>query len=182
MAVIEILTYSPFNMDIYLPFVKVGKPKAEGGFETDGQGRMKIGVLRWLLGREVPEAHFFSTPQAAPLKLFMALIQRPGAVEVPWMGRIAGFDEMIRIDGLTGQTSSFGPISDLLASLISNTDLDNAFAEGKVNVQRVLDQIAADPTRLSVNKDEFLRTLRSEVGTNPKAVFDEVLAKLGISL
>jgi hypothetical protein len=180
MAAIEILAYSPFFMNDYLSFVEVGKPNGAGGFETDGRRRMKIGVIRWLLGREVPEAHFFNTPVVGGpgLNLFMALVERPGTEVVPWMGRIAGFDEMINIDGRFGETTSLGPITNLLATLTSNTGLDNAFAQGKINVQQVLARIA----ELSVDRATFLRTLRSDVGTDPKAVFDEVKAKLGITL
>lgn len=184
MAIIEILAYSPFFMDDYLNFAKVGKPNGAGGFEIDGRRRMKIGVIRWLLGREVPQAHFFNTPVGASPRpnLFMALVERPGTEVVPWMGRIAGFDELINIDGLFGETTSVGPITNVLATLTSNTDLDNAFAQGKIKVQQVLTVIAAEPGRLSVDRATFLRTLRSDVGTDPRAVFDEVQAKLGITL
>ena len=178
MAVIEILAYSPFFMNDYLSFAKVGKPNGSGGFETDGRHRMKIGVIRWLLGREVPNAHFFNTPEGADLNLFMALVERPGTEVVPWMGRIAGFDDLINIDGRTGETTNSVTITDLLATLTANSDLNNAFTQGRANVQQVLARIA----ELSVDKATFLRTLRSDVGTDPKAVFDEVKAKLGITL
>lgn len=178
MAIVEILAYSPFFMNDYLSFAKVGKPNGAGGFEIDGRRRMKIGVIRWLLGREVPGALFFNTPEGADLKLFMALVQRPGTEVVPWMGRIAGFDELINIDGLFGETTNSVTITQLLATLAPNPDLNNAFTQGQANVQQVLARIA----ELSIDRATFLRTLRSDVGTDPKAVFDEVKAKLGITL
>jgi hypothetical protein len=182
MPVIEILTYSPKNdMDELENFFISGKPDGQEGFETDDQGRMKVGVLRWLLGREVTEAHFFSTPLGHPMKLLMGLVERPESREVPWMF-IPGIEDVIRIDGVIGNISDFLPISDLLTGVVPNQKLDDAFVAERAKVQEVVRRIEETPTILSISKAAFLRTLRSEKGTNPKAVFAEVQSKVGMSL
>ena len=180
MSVIEILAYSPIDIQEFVNFSINGKPSGQGGFETDDQGRNKIGVLRWLHGREVTDARFFSTPPNHPMKLFMALVQRPEPEVVPWMKFVPGIEEVIRIDGLLGEINDLAPISDLFAAVVPNKQLDDAFAKGRSNVQEVLKSIEADPGKLSIGKDDLLRALGR--GTNVKEVLSEVESRLGISL
>lgn len=183
MAVVEILAYSPMNnMNALIDFFINGRPDGQGGFETDSRGRMKVGVLRWLHGRQVSEAHFADTPNDHPMKLLMSLVDRPEQREVPWMDFVAGIEEEVRVDGLIGNLSSFTPIDALLDAVVPNQQIDDAFRDGRAKVQEVLARIEADPAILSVSRAEFLRTLKSERGTNPKAVFAEVQAKLNITL
>ena len=130
MPVTDILFYSPFNMAQFIAFSKNGKPDGKGGFETDGKGRKKVGVLAWLHEIGVREAHFFATPIGHPMKLFMALVERPGDQEVPWMGAIPGFEELLRTDGLIGEISTSPQISELLAAVVKNDELDQAFIQG----------------------------------------------------
>jgi hypothetical protein len=180
MAVIEILAYSSNDMEAFRRFFIDGRPDGQGGFETDEQGRMKLGVLRWLHGREVREAHFSSTPIGHPMKLFMALVDRPEDREVPWMGVIPGIEGVIRIDGLIGQTSDFPPISSLLAAVVPDDDLNERFRTGRANVQTVLTRLNEEPGTLSIGRDEVLGALRR--GSNAKEVFAEIQSTFGISL
>ena len=184
---IEILAYSPKNVQEFIDFAIRGVPDGQGGFETDPGGRPIIGVLRWLNGRQVPEARFFSTPPNHPIRLFMALIQRPEPIFVPWMSFIPGIEERIQIDGLIGEISDFppNPPGDLLAAVIRSPQLDAAFVAGRTKVQHVLDRIDAEPGRLRLGtepmtKDDLLKAL--ERGIKVNEVFDEVQSKLGISL
>lgn len=180
MAVVEILAYSSNDMDEFRRFFIDGKPDGQGGFETDQRGRMKLGVLRWLHGREVREAHFSSTPLGHPMNLFMALVDRPEDVEVPWMDFIPGIEEVIRIDGLIGETNDFPPISTLLSAVVPDNDLDERFKTGRADVQTVLRRINEEPGTLSIGKDQVLRALQR--GTNAKEVFAEIQSTFGISL
>ena len=183
MPVIEILAYSPTNsMNELIDFFINGRPDGQGGFETDSRGQMKVGVLRWLHGRQVSEAHFANTSNDHPMKLLMALVDRPENRDVPWMDFVAGIDEEVRVDGLIGNLSSFTPTNALLDAVVPNQQIDDAFREGKAKVQEVLARIEANPTILSVSRADLLRTLRGERGTNPRAVFAEVQAKLDITL
>lgn len=185
---IEVLAYSPFDMTRFSSFVIEGKPLAQGGFEIDGRGRMKTGVLRWLHGRQVPEAHFFTTPPQSPpapsINLFMALVEKPEPPdrEVPWMRFIVGLEEQINPDGVIGQINNFMPIGEVLTAVRQDDVLNQAFRDGRANVLEVLRQIRENPGRLSVMETQLLRTLRNERGTNPQAVFAEVLDKFGIAL
>jgi hypothetical protein len=180
MSVIEILVYSPNDVQEFTDFSINGKSDNQGGFETDERGRSKIGVLRWLHGRQVTEARFFGTPPNHPMKLFMALVQRPESEFVPWMRFIPGIEEMIQIDGLVGEINNVPPISDLMAAVVPNQPLDDAFEKGRANLQAVLKQIEANPSILSIGKADVLRALMK--GTNVKEVLAEVQSRLGISL
>jgi hypothetical protein len=180
MSVMEILAYSPNDVQEFIDFSINGKPDGQGGFETDDQGGRKIGVLRWLHGRQVTEARFFSTPPNHPMKLFMALVERPEAEFVPWMKLIPGIEEMVQIDGLIGEINNSPPIGDLLAAVVPNQQLDDAFEQGRANLQEVLKRIDGDPTILSMGKDDLSRAFVK--GTNVQEVLAEVQSKLGISL
>jgi hypothetical protein len=180
MSIIEVLAYSPNDVQEFLDFSINGKPDGQGGFETDDRGRSKIGVLRWLHGHQVTEARFFSTAPTHPVKLFMALVQRSAPEFIPWMKLIPGIEEVIRVEGLIGEINNFQPISDLLAAVTPNQQLDDVFQRGRANLQDVLRQIEADPSTLSIGKDDLLSALVK--GTNAKEVLAEVQSRLGISL
>ena len=180
MPAIEIVAYSPNDVQEFIDFSINGKPNGQGGFETDNEGRRKIGVLRWLHGREVTEARFFSTPPNHSMKLFMALVQRPEPEVVPWMKLIPGINEMIRIDGVVGEINNLLPVSDLLAAVVPNQQLDDTFQKGRANVQEVLRRIEADSSILSIGKADLLSALLK--GTNVKEVLAEVQSMFEISL
>src|SRR6185295_14134987 len=76
MSKIEILVYSPKNMDKFKEFCVKGKRNSSGDFETDDQNRDIRGVFDWLHGREVPKARFFHTPADHPFQFFIALVQK----------------------------------------------------------------------------------------------------------
>lgn len=180
MAVVEILAYSSNDMEELRRFFIDGKPDGQGGFETDSRGRMKLGVLRWLHGREVREAHFSSTPIGHPMNLFMALVDRPEDRDVPWMDFIPGIEDVIRIDGLIGGTSDFPPISTLLSAVEPDDDLDERFRTGRENVQTVLRRLSEEPGSVSIGRVEVLRALQR--GINAREVFAEIQSRFGISL
>jgi hypothetical protein len=176
-TVIEILVYSPADMDEFIPFAIDGKRDASGEFETDEQGRKIVGVLRWLHGREVPEAHFFNSAKGDPVQLFMAMIHRPESYDVPWMRRIPGFEVMVKTDGLTGKTNQFLSIADLLATVRPNNEMDEKFEQGK---ERLL-SIRSDQ-RFSPGARQLLSALRGDVGSDPEGVIAEAQKSFGFEL
>jgi len=182
MPVIEILAYTAKNIDEFIAFVSDGKPDGKGGYETDEQGRLITGVLDWLHGRGVAEAHFFNSAKADDVQLFVATVLRSETYDVPWMKRIPGFEAMVTSDGLIGKTAQSAPLSNLLASVKSNADLDKKFTDGKKKIDDVL-KVMEDPTNtLSVGSRGLFAALRGDIGTDPQAVFDEVKTKFGIAL
>lgn len=182
MPVIEILAYTTKDMDKFVPFVIDGKPDGMGGYETDEQGRLITGVLDWLRGRGVPEAHFFNSAKADDVQLFAATVQRVETYDVPWMRRIPGFEVMVSSEGLIGKTKHFAPLSDLLASVKSNPVLDEEFNKKRAKLEEVLKRMEDPAQTLSVGKRGLLAALRGDVGTDLPAVSDEVKAKFNISL
>src|SRR5690349_3265908 len=165
--VIEIVSYTPLiidntplNMDNFLRFVVEGKPDGHGDFETDDQGRRITGVFRWLHGREVPEAHFFHSDTGNDVQLFVALIQRLENYNVPWLNRIPGFMDMVTDDGMIGKTSAFAPLSNLMALVHSDPALDERFAQGKTDIEKVFAEMQAPEHSLAVGRKGLLATLR----------------------
>lgn len=178
--VIEIVSYTPLDMDAFLRFVVEGKPDGQGDFETDEQGRRITGVFRWLHGREVPEAHFFHSDPGNDVQLFVALIQRVENYNVPWLRRIPGFMDMVTDDGMLGKTKAFAPLSDLMALVHEDSKLDEMYAQGKADIERVFAQ--AREKAVSVGRKGLLATLRGDIGTDPLELFPEVREKFGIAL
>lgn len=178
MATIEILAYRVKNMKDFIAYSFDGKRDANGEFETDDQGRKITGVLRWLQGREVPEAHFFHTSgdDKDPLNLFVAMVQRIEGYDVPWMRRIPGFEEMVTSDGLLGIATEFNPLGALLATIESDPDLDARFAQGRDGVRRLLEPLSRDERR------DLLATLRGDIGTDQQGVFDQARTQFSVSL
>jgi hypothetical protein len=164
--VIEILAYTPINMDEFIRFCRDGKPDGKGDFETDEQGRKIVGVLRWLHGREVSKARFFNTKSDDPLRLFVAMIARQENYDVPWIERIPGFERMVISDGLVGKDDKFQDLPDLFLLLQPNEDLNGAFEQGTGDVERIVERIDQNEVVLSGGRREFLATLRGDIGTD----------------
>lgn len=163
---IEILAYTPLNMDEFLTFAREGKPDGQGDFETDEQGRKKVGVLRWLHGREVVNAHFFNTRATDPIQMFIAMIERKENFDVPWLRRIPGFADMVNEDGLVGKDNQFQNLNALLSLLTPNTGLDDAFAQGQAHVDNIVGRIGQNEARIPGGTREFFATLRGDIGTD----------------
>jgi len=180
--VIEILSYVPLDMTQFLQFAVEGKPDGLGDFETDEQGQRITGIFRWLHGREVPEAHFFHSAAGDPLQLFVATIQRLETYNVPWLRRIPGFQAMVNTDGLIGKTNTFAPLSDLMASVQPDPALDERFAQGNADIQRVVAELQSPRAKLTVGRKGLLATLRGDIGTDPLELFAEVREKFKITL
>jgi len=166
MPVIEILAYTPVNMDEFIRFCRDGKPDGKGDFETDEQGRKIVGVLRWLHGREVSKARFFNTQSKEPLQLFVAMIAREENYDVPWIRRIPGFEPMVLSDGLVGKDDKFQDLPALLSLLQPNKDLNDAFEQGIGDVKRIVERINTNEVAISGGQREFLATLRGDIGTD----------------
>ena len=187
MPIIESLFYRTLNMEEFIAFCVEGKPlpTTPPSFEKDEDGRDIVGVFSWLHGWSVQEAHFFHTSQNDPLQLFIALIQHQdgGAVDRPWFRRlvfapprilfhpeIPGIDKQLRLDGQFATLDTFVSISDLLAAVQPDPALDAKFAAQKERVLAVLNQLGDDPARI----DRFLAALRSDRGSEPGEVFEEL--------
>ena len=183
MPVIEIVAYTPNDMDEFIDYCINGKPDGQGGHQTDPQGRKITGVLDWLRGRGVPEAHFFNSKKGEKVQLFAATIQRQETFDVPWLGNLPGFEAMISVEGFLGKTVSFAALSDLLASVKSNTDLDKLYPKVKDQLDQLLKRMEENPEVMpSVGKQRLLAALRGELGSNTDEVFEEVQKKWKISL
>ena len=178
MATIEILAYRVRNMNEFIAFCLDGQRDATGEFKTDIQGRKITGVLRWLHGREVPAAHFFHTSGGAndPLQLFVAMVQRVEGYDIPWMRRIPGFEDMVTTDGLLGTITQFSPLNALLDTIASDPQLDERFAQGRGDVNRILEAMPREERR------QLLATLRGDIGTDQQELFGQVNQRLNISL
>jgi len=169
-------------MNQFLEFAVEGKPDGLGDFETDDQGARITGVFRWLHGREVPEAHFFHSEAGDAVQLFVAMIQRVETYNVPWLRRIPGFVHMVNDDGLIGKTNSFAPLSDLMALVRPDPALDERFAQGRADIERVFAEIQSPENRLAVGRKGLLATLKGDIGTDPLELFAEVRKNFKISL
>lgn len=181
MSEIEILAYSPNDIDEFIAFCIEGKPDGNGGHQTDARGREIRGVLSWLHGREVPEAHFFNSTKNDDTQLFIAMIQRTETEAVPWMDTIPGFQSVINVEGLIGTTTTFPPISEVLAAVVPNKELDERFAQGKANLETVLERLEQEPAGIGVTRAEILAALKGG-RSNSRAVLDKVQSVFGISL
>ena len=180
--VIEILAYTPIDMNAFLKFSVEGKPDGSGDFETDEQGRKITGVFRWLHGREVTEAHFFHSAAGDAVQFFAAMILRRESYDVPWMRRIPGFENMVKDDGLIGKTNAFAPLGDLLALVKHDQQLDDIFAAGKTDIDSIFADMQIPEKQLSVSRKGLLATLRGDIGTDPQETFAEVIDKFKIRL
>jgi len=180
MPVIETLAYVPIDMDKFIDFVIDGKK--ENGVHVTVGGQIATGVISWLQGRGVKEAHFFNSPAGDPMQLFVATIQKPETYERPWMKEIACFAEYVKTDGLIGTITNFAPIGSLFASVASNPILDQKFAMGALRVETIRESIRRGEPAFPIAEEELLATLRGEKGTDPQALFSEVKKSFGFSL
>lgn len=183
MPKVEILFYSPLDLDRFIEFCIKGVELEPGVAAKDEDGREILGVFSWLHGWQVEEAHFFHTPRNHPMKFFMALVQKhEGDDDVrPWFRRvaatppkialepdIAGIDRVLRVDGELGELDSFVPKCNLLCAIESDPALDAEFAEQRKRVRATLTQLEQKPEE----KDRFLQALRSDIGSKPREVFE----------
>jgi hypothetical protein len=117
---LEILLYSPINMDSFIDFCINGKNDANGKPLKDEHDREMTGIFAWLHGREVPMARFFSSGPHDPVQLFMAIIQPVEDEPRPWFS-IPGFKGLVREDGTIG----YAPASAMSArSRMTDNPLD----------------------------------------------------------
>ena len=139
MPKLEILVYSPINMDEFIDFCITGKKDAKGKPLKDEHDREITGVFAWLHGREVPMARFFSSGRNDPVQLFMSIIQPTEDEVVPWL-RIPGFRAMVREDGIFGYApaSAMGARSRVpenpLDFVKPRHDLDQIFIDQKKKI------------------------------------------------
>lgn len=185
MPKIEILFYSPLDLEKFIEFCIKGKESSPGVAAVDEDGRDILGVFSWLHGWLVREAHFFHTPKNHPMKFFMALVQKhEDDDEVrPWFRQIdgtppkivlepdiPGIDKVLRVDGELGEIESFTSISELLAAVESDSALDAEFVAQQERVLDTLKQLEGDLD----GRRRFLEALRSEKGSKPRAVFEKL--------
>jgi hypothetical protein len=184
MPVIEIVAYTYNKRDEFRKYCIEGKPNGMGGHHTDPQGRKITGVLDWLRGRGVREAHFFRSERADDhVQLFAATIERKETFDVPWMGNVPGFEAMINVEGLIGKTDSFKSFTDLVASVKSDTEMDDLYKKRKDKLDALLIKMEEKPELMpTVGKQRLLAALRGELGSNADEVFEEVARKFPDSL
>src|SRR5215470_20043903 len=127
MATIEILAYLPIHLDDFLFFCANGAPDGHGSWLPDIFGRKKTGVFDWLYGREVPEAHFYTSRPEDPVPMFAATVFRPETGPMPWTKNIPGFEDLLVKDGQVGTGAQFPSLDLPLATLIRRPDLDKQF-------------------------------------------------------
>jgi hypothetical protein len=183
MPTIEILAYQPINndMETFINFCIDGKRKPNGEFEVDAQGRKITGVLDWLHSRKVPEAHFFNSVKGDNVQFFAATVQRLESFDVPWMKVIPGFEETVTTEGLIGKTDKFAAISELLAPVKPNPDLDKKFADTKIKLHEIFASMQQEKV-FSFDQRKLLAALRGDKGIDVEGVFAEVKDKFGLSL
>jgi hypothetical protein len=176
---IEILAYTYIDRDEFRKYCIEGKPNGIGGHHTDPQGRKITGVLDWLRGRGVREAHFFRSEKPTDhVQLFAATIKRKESYDVPWMGNVPGFEAMVNVEGLIGKTDSFASFTDLVASVKTDTEMDNLYKKRRDSLDALLIRMAEKPEAMpTVGKQRLLAALRGELGSNADEVFEEVEKK-----
>lgn len=179
---IEVLAYSPLNMEQFIDFCVRGQQTSPGVFATDELDREIRGVNSWLHGREVTEAHFFHTPLGHEMSFFMAMVQKHDDEEEerPWFRRldfsaprvalepeIPGLDRHMRFDGQLAILNQVSSLNNLLEAIESDPDLDAQFAAESKKVQDFLQTLEGEPTE----RRRFLAALRSDRGSEPTQVF-----------
>ena len=184
MSKIEILFYSPNDLDEFIEFCIRGKEVSKGVAAQDEDGRDIFGVISWLNGWGVTEAHFFHTPQGHPMTFFMALVRKRenDDVERPWFitdssappkiilePDIPGIDKVLRVDGELGMLDEPQPLNELLAAIQPDPELDAEFVAQRARVLNALEGLADAP-----QKQRFLAALRGQGETKrAAAVFKE---------
>ena len=187
MSKIEILFYSPLDLDEFIRFCILGKETFPGSgvAAKDEDGNDINGVFSWLHGWLVREAHFFHTPKDHPMKFFMALVKKHDDDDPtrPWFKRvkatppkitlepdIPGIDKVLRVDGELGMLDEFLPKCHLLCAIETDPALDAEFKAQSERVHDALQQLEEDPE----GRERFLAALRGEKGSNPTDVFEKL--------
>ena len=185
MSKIEILFYSPNDLDEFIDFCIRGKEVSKGVAAQDEDGRDIFGVISWLNGWGVTEAHFFHTPKGHPMTFFMALVRKRDndEVERPWFitdssappkiilePDIPGIDKVLRVDGELGMLDEPQPLNELLAAIQPDPELDAQFVAQRNRVQKTLKGIEGDPA----GTKRFLEALRGVKGSKSAEVFKEL--------
>jgi hypothetical protein len=178
---IELLAYFPISMKDFLAFTVNGLPDGHGDWLRDRDGRKKSGVFNWLYSRVVPQAHFFTSEPKNPIQMFAATVERPELVAVPWMENICGFEDLIIKNGVVGSASAFPSLTEAIATLSPNADLDQKFIDGRNKVDNIIKSMATDKT-LSFNSQTFRAALRGDAGTDLGSIATEISAKLNLNL
>ena len=176
---IEILAYTPKDKDMakFIDYFKNGLKDETGKPKLDPKlGGLARGVVNWLHGREIKQARFFSTDPKAPVTFFAAMIRRPEDDDVPWMGRIPCFDEVIDTGGLIGGAKDFAsampsPMSTPFGWLKSRPDLDGLFSQQQDNIAKV------DFDELSFTKQDFLLALQGKPDVDLNALLSQISTK-----
>ncbi len=177
MPQIEILAYSPIDMEKFEDFFVNGIRDADGNFVKDDQDRLITGVLAWLHGREIPQARFFSSTAQDSVQVFVSVIEPTEAESVPWMRRIPGFQDMVRADGQIGLTPDLTLLTNStpLDVVKPRADLDAIFVAGKKNIDNI------DFSKRSFTKAAFLTALKG-VGADVVPMLAEIKADAKVEL
>jgi hypothetical protein len=189
MSKVEILFYSPIDLDGFIDFCIRGKEVSKGVAAKDEDGRDIFGVISWLNGWGVQEAHFFHQPKDTPedrrISFFMALVRKREGddQERPWFitdlsspptivlePDIPGIDKHLLVDGELGMLPGFLPIGELLATIAPDPVLDAEFVAQRKKVQGVLKRLEAD----EAGTRRFLAALRGEKESKPAELFKEL--------
>jgi len=174
----EFLFYSPIDMNAFMDFFVNGIKDETGKPKRDENDREITGVIAWLHGREIRDAHFFSSAPADPVQGFMAVVQPTDEEDVPWMERIPGFKHMVRDDGKIGDAPSLGVAlkGDPLAVVQPRPDLDQVFVDEMNKIAEI------DFEKVSFTKEAFLRALQGKKGTNLPELLKEANSKLSLNV
>lgn len=187
MSKTEILFYSPLNLREFIDFCIIGKETSPGSgvAAKDEDGDDIFGVISWLNGWGVQEAHFFHTPEGHPMTFFMALVHKheDDPTTRPWFitdlsappkiilePDIPGIDKVLRVDGELGMLDKPKSIGELLAAIKPDPILDAAFVAKQQRVQDVLKRLEGDPA----GRKRFFEALRGERKSKPAEVFKEL--------
>ena len=190
MSKVEILFYSPLDLDEFIDFCIRGKKTPTGATAQDEDGNEIFGVISWLVGWGVQDVQFFHTPKNHPMTFFMALVHKhEDDDEVrPWFitdlsappkiilePDIPGIDKVLRVDGELGMLDNPIPLDQLLAAIKPDPVLNAEFGAQKARAQDVLKRLEQDPG----GRKRFLAALRGE---GEKKSATEVFKELDFSL
>jgi len=170
---IEILAYLPIDMEDFLFFCVNGAPDGHGGWLPDKYGRKKTGVFDWLYGREVPEAHFYTSRPEDPVPVFAATVQRPETGPMPWFRNIPGFEELLVSDGQVGMASQFPAAGLPIATVNPRPDLDQQFVAGRTQFEGILTSLRKTGQG-SFTAEALRAALRGDAGTDLAALLTAI--------
>ena len=180
MPQVEILAYSPLNIERFNDYVINGLRGPDGKPLLDEYDRKITGVLAWLHGRRVPQARFFSSVPGDPIDFFASMIiPRDGEDEenVPWMKNVPGFERMVRTDGLIGEDTDFPSGSNTpLRHVVPRRDLDELYAKEHDRIAEL------DFSRMSFTEEQFLNALQGKKGTNLRELLLQIREKFNNDL